>query len=312
VEAHTQHASLYIGYDPFSGTKNNGTYNLSAGKLQADSLVYVAGRLNYSGGEMVLGDWADDQSAWVVGALTNDGTTNLSKSGVRTLDGNVINNGTFETVNTNGYFPETFTNNAAFISDSSVNRFTDLIIGVDGSMQGGGEDLWYVGGRLLGVNIAHNTVTNIAGAKGMYVYYVPSVPENAYLKGKTYNLTGGGKLTPKSTVPTLVGIDIRPGIYPNDVDLKSKDEVPVAILTTADFDANSVDIVTVALAGAKRARCAWEDVNNDGRVDLLCHFKTKNLNLDKESTVAILTGKTLDGTNILGMDTVNIVPKTKK
>jgi len=87
--------------------------------------------------------------------------------------------------------------------------------------------------------------------------------------------------------------------------------VPVAILASTDFDINSVDPATVVLEGAKPVRWIWRDVNHDGQFDLLFHFQIKELGLTEESTMAVLTGKALDGTDILGMDTVDIVSKKK-
>ena len=108
-----------------------------------------------------------------------------------------------------------------------------------------------------------------------------------------------------------VTIDIKPGSYPNSINLKSKGVVPVAVLTTDDFDASTVDPSTVLFAGASPLRWAWEDVDGDGDVDVLFHFKTQELNLDGDSTEATLTGETFDAVQIEGTDTVNIVPKGK-
>ena len=106
-------------------------------------------------------------------------------------------------------------------------------------------------------------------------------------------------------------IDIKPGSDPNSINLKSKGVVPVAVLTTDDFDANSVDPVIVEFAGAPPLRWAAEDVDGDGDTDLLFHFKTPELALDENSTEASLTGYTHAGEFIWGTDTVNIVPKGK-
>jgi hypothetical protein len=111
-----------------------------------------------------------------------------------------------------------------------------------------------------------------------------------------------------------VDIDIKPGSYPNSINLKSKGVVPVAVLTTPDFDATTVDPATVEFAGAAPLRWAWEDVDGDGDVDLLLHFKTQELNLDENSTEATLTGNLkseLGGTPIQGTDEVRIVPRKK-
>jgi hypothetical protein len=68
-----------------------------------------------------------------------------------------------------------------------------------------------------------------------------------------------------------VDIDIKPGSDPNSINLESKGVVPVALLTTDDFDASTVDPVTVEFAGASPLRWVIEDVDGDGDVDLLFH-----------------------------------------
>ena len=110
-----------------------------------------------------------------------------------------------------------------------------------------------------------------------------------------------------------VEIDIKPGSDPNSINLKSKGVVPVAVLTTEDFDASTVDPETVFFVGASPLRWALEDVDNDGDMDMLFHFKTQELVLDDNSTEATLTGATSSGWSILGIGTgtVNIVPTGK-
>lgn len=103
-------------------------------------------------------------------------------------------------------------------------------------------------------------------------------------------------------------IDIRPGSDPNRINLGSKGVVPVAVLTTGTFDVSSVDPATVTFAGASPLRWMMEDVDGDGDVDLLFHFKTQELDLDESSTETFLTGYTQDGEFVWGTDTVNIVP----
>jgi len=88
--------------------------------------------------------------------------------------------------------------------------------------------------------------------------------------------------------------------------------VPVAVLTTDEFDASTVDPTTVLFAGASPVRWAMEDVDADGDMDLVLHFKTQGLNLTDASMNATLTGETTtDGKHIRGTDSVNIVPDNK-
>ena len=110
-----------------------------------------------------------------------------------------------------------------------------------------------------------------------------------------------------------VEIDIKPGSDLNSINLKSKGVVPVAVLTTDDFDASTIDPDdTVTFAGAEPVRWRLCDVDDDGDVDILFHFKTQELNLDKSSTDATLTGQTFGGDAIIGTDEVRIVPRKKK
>jgi len=109
-----------------------------------------------------------------------------------------------------------------------------------------------------------------------------------------------------------VPVDIKPGSDPNSINLGAKGVVPVAILTTADFDATTVDPDTVVFAGADPLRWTQEDVDEDGDTDLLFHFKTQELALDGDSTVAFLTGETMGDDAITGVDSVRIVPPKGK
>ena len=115
--------------------------------------------------------------------------------------------------------------------------------------------------------------------------------------------------------PVSVVIDIKPGSDPNSVNLASHGVIPVAILTTDDFDATTVDPDTVELAGSSvairgngsRLLASHEDVDGDGDIDLVLHMETENLNLETGATEGTLTGETFDGQAISGSDIVVIV-----
>lgn len=115
----------------------------------------------------------------------------------------------------------------------------------------------------------------------------------------------------------LVDIDIKPGSYPNSVNLGKKGVLPVAILTTGDFDAaDEVDDSTVNIGGVSAKKCSVEDVDDDGDDDLICHFSVPDLVkykvLTKDSTELTLHAETLDGGCIQGTDSVRIVPPKGK
>lgn len=111
-----------------------------------------------------------------------------------------------------------------------------------------------------------------------------------------------------------VGVDIKPGSYPNAINLNSNGSVPVALLGSADFDVSSVDLGTVRFgkmhamdSGAFILRSALEDVNGDGFMDRVFHFKIKETGLEPSDTEACLHGMTLAGEHFCGHDTIVIV-----
>jgi hypothetical protein len=133
-----------------------------------------------------------------------------------------------------------------------------------------------------------------------------------------YGRGGGGGTVTLSDITvtgcpywTDVTIDVKPGSDPNSINLGSKGVVPVAVLTTDEFDAGSVDPASVVFADASPVRWALEDVDGDGDVDLVLHFRAQELALDASSTEATLTGSTYDGQEIQGTDSVRIVPTSE-
>ncbi len=111
-----------------------------------------------------------------------------------------------------------------------------------------------------------------------------------------------------------VSIDIKPGGFPNSIFLGSNGTVPVAILSSATFDATTVDPTTVTLAGASVAlrgkgtpNASVQDVNVDGLPDLVVHVSTEALQLTEGDTQALLEATTYSGQRIEGSDSVRIV-----
>jgi hypothetical protein len=119
-------------------------------------------------------------------------------------------------------------------------------------------------------------------------------------------------------VPTIeVAIDIKPGSWPNAINLGSHGLVPVAIFSSEDFDATNVDPDTVELAGSgvevrgkgNKYLAHTEDVDGDGLLDLVVQVATANLDPESlQNGVVILSGSTYDGQAIEGEDQITIVP----
>lgn len=123
----------------------------------------------------------------------------------------------------------------------------------------------------------------------------------------------------ETQVQQIVPIDIKPGSFPNSVNCKnSKEIIPVVILTTPLFDATAVDADTVRFGpvGAQethgdkktgKAQRHVEDVDNDGDLDLVFHFRFGDTGIQCRDGKAALTGLTIDGHNIMGTDTIRTV-----
>lgn len=113
----------------------------------------------------------------------------------------------------------------------------------------------------------------------------------------------------------VVGIDIKPGSDPNPVNPGGNGRIPVAILASADFDPlAAVDVASLrfGLTGDEPSlafcNTGGEDVDGDGRADLICHFFTRKTGFGGGSSAGILKGMTLAGMPLAGSDTVRIVP----
>lgn len=114
-----------------------------------------------------------------------------------------------------------------------------------------------------------------------------------------------------------VSIDIKPGSDRNPINLRSKGNIPVAILSSDTFDATQVNWETVRFgpsgATERHQRVHVKDADYDGYMDVVLHFKTRDTGIlcgDKETT---LTGETFSGEEFAGSDVIKIIkcPKNK-
>jgi hypothetical protein len=114
-------------------------------------------------------------------------------------------------------------------------------------------------------------------------------------------------------------IDIKPGSFPNAINCKNQmGVIPVAILTTEDFNALTVDHTTVRFEGTKEIHVDKgtglpvrhvEDVDLDGDMDLVFHFHLRNTMLTCASTTGKLVGATYDGIPVEGTDSFWMVTR---
>ena len=113
-----------------------------------------------------------------------------------------------------------------------------------------------------------------------------------------------------------VGIDIKPGSFPNSINPNNEGRIPVAIFSNPSFDAPAkVDQTSLYFGRTGNEDsldfCSGaEDVNGDSLPDLVCHFTTNLTGFQKGNTQGILKGLTNDSIPIflLARDSVRIVP----
>jgi hypothetical protein len=113
-----------------------------------------------------------------------------------------------------------------------------------------------------------------------------------------------------------VSIDIKPGDYPNTINLGSKGVVPVAIFGSEALRADQIDPLSVTLAGATvklrgkgTPMTSISDINEDGHDDLTVHVSTDTFTLSDADQIAVLQGNTYGkAIYFTGTDTVRIVP----
>lgn len=115
--------------------------------------------------------------------------------------------------------------------------------------------------------------------------------------------------------PVEITIDVKPDSVPNPVNPTSPGVIPVAILTTSaqdgdalDFDPwDAIDLTTLAFgtgAAPPAREAAAEDVDGDGDLDMMLHFRTQAVGVQCGETEIGLTALTYDGTTVIGADAI--------
>ncbi len=116
--------------------------------------------------------------------------------------------------------------------------------------------------------------------------------------------------------PQPVTIDVKPGDAVNKINLSARGLLPVAVLSTQDFDASlftpemahlSDATAPMDCSGAAAVRWAYTDVNGDGLVDIVFFFRVQDLALTTSTTeVMLMAHGTYGGEmlHIMGTDAV--------
>jgi len=112
-----------------------------------------------------------------------------------------------------------------------------------------------------------------------------------------------------------IEIDIKPNSYPNTVNTSSRGVLPVAILGSESIDPTKIDVPTLSFGpdGASTKHDLTdlvvfghhlEDVNLDGELDLLTHFRVGDIGIRCEGQSVRLSGQTTIGQPIEGWDSI--------
>jgi hypothetical protein len=164
-------------------------------------------------------------------------------------------------------------------------------------------------------------------ATGIYTVGVSSYP--IYLNdGGTYASTtpdtngdytlvvSGVTLPPQMQV---INIDVKPGSSARArVKPKSKGVIPVVLLSSSEFNALNVNrsSLTFGATGDEKSlrSCSkdGEDVNGDGRPDLMCHFENELANFVPGDVAGRVKGTAGDGRRFEGRGSLKVVPEKRQ
>lgn len=105
-----------------------------------------------------------------------------------------------------------------------------------------------------------------------------------------------------------VNISIKPiADAPVPINVGDKGATPVAILSTDTFDATTIDASTLRFgpSGAVvQGKAKNDDVNRDGRIDMVAQFPSQNIGVSCADTALVLKGNTKTGTPIQGSQAI--------
>ncbi|MFG2059772.1 hypothetical protein ACGFI9_37770 [Micromonospora sp. NPDC048930] len=109
-------------------------------------------------------------------------------------------------------------------------------------------------------------------------------------------------------------VDAKPRSLPSAVNIGKEGLLPFAVLSTADVNALTDvdrDSLRFGRTGTEDSviSCApeGEDVNDDGRLDLICRADTQRTGITCDTTVALLTGQLTTGARLAGEDDIKVV-----
>lgn len=146
-------------------------------------------------------------------------------------------------------------------------------------------------------------------------YFRPDGTVTSTALGPNSNGTYSLIISGVSTSMVHINIDVKPGSGETaPINPKSKGNIPVALLSNAQFD--TPDVVQQSLRFGARGnessllRCSKDDpdLNADGKPDLVCHFDTQTAGFQAGDIEGVLTGSLTDGRRFEGRGMLKVVP----
>lgn len=159
-------------------------------------------------------------------------------------------------------------------------------------------------------------------------YYIVGVTSNCNFLRNTTRVGCGSPfdvgqytlvITPPAPPVLQVSIDIVPGrsdVVP--LNQRFEGEIPVAILSSKDFDATKVDVASLTFGATgdeqslRHCRRRPRDTNRDSLTDMVCHFTTTATGFEVGDTQGVLRGKTTDGRKIEGHGALKVIAEKRR
>ena len=111
--------------------------------------------------------------------------------------------------------------------------------------------------------------------------------------------------------PIAILIDVAPGNEPTEIEAGRGGLLPVAIRSTAAFDSTTLDQTSIRFgpSGTEAApvRTVTEDVDRDGRQDLVSLVRVADLELSCGALTLRLTAQTAAGQAVEGSERVSVI-----
>ena len=194
----------------------------------------------------------------------------------------------------------------------AVNPVTNLVYVANQGIGGTGDTVSVIDGDPASASFNQVVATIPVGATPPTALFVAVNPQT----NRVYVVNQSDRTVSviHDPVITNVNIDIKQGSDPNAINPKSMGTIPIAILSTPDFNAPSeVDKTSLTFGrtgdepSLKFCNNSAEDVNSDGLLDQVCHFNTQQTGFQAGDNEGILKGKTVTGIPIEGRDSVKVV-----